>query len=263
MTQQPFFVAYGAGVNSTAMLIGLQEHGERPDRILFSDTGGEKPETYAFMIRFSRWLELKGLPPIEILHYNSHKDDNLEQECLRLGVLPSIVYGWRTCSQKWKIDPQERFLRKWRAAFDAWAAGDKVVKALGFDFGEVYRADKAHHDDKYNPRFPLIEWQWGRKQCLQAIERAGFCSPPPKSACFFCPSTKKREVIALSKSNPDLFDRAVAMERRAKTSGKNKKIVHLGRHWSWNEIVRLDRTQLKLLPDPPQIPCACRDGWEE
>ena len=262
MTQQPFFVAYGAGVNSTAMLIGLQERGERPDRILFSDTGGEKPETYAFMIRFSQWLEIKGLPPIEILHYNSHKDDNLEQECLRLGVLPSIVYGWRTCFQKWKIDPQERYLRQWLAALAVWEADGKVVKALGFDFGEVHRSDKTYRDERLELRFPLIDWQWGRTECLKAIERADFCAPPPKSACFFCPSSTKHEVITLSKSNPDLFDRAVAMEHAAKASGKNKKIFHLGRHWSWERVVELDRAQLRLLPDPPQIPCACRDGWE-
>ena len=39
-------VSYGAGTNSTAMLIGLHERGERPDLILFADTGGERPETY-------------------------------------------------------------------------------------------------------------------------------------------------------------------------------------------------------------------------
>ena len=38
-------VSFGGGVNSTALLIGLEERDERPDYILFADTGGEKPET--------------------------------------------------------------------------------------------------------------------------------------------------------------------------------------------------------------------------
>ncbi|QDU97641.1 hypothetical protein Pla8534_54920 [Lignipirellula cremea] len=42
----PLVVAYGLGVDSTAMLIGLQRRGVRPDLILFANTGGEKPETY-------------------------------------------------------------------------------------------------------------------------------------------------------------------------------------------------------------------------
>lgn len=32
-------VSYGGGTNSTAMLIGMVERGERPDAILFADTG--------------------------------------------------------------------------------------------------------------------------------------------------------------------------------------------------------------------------------
>ena len=42
--EQPIVVAYGMGVDSTAMLIGMYLRGLRPDLILFADTGGEKPE---------------------------------------------------------------------------------------------------------------------------------------------------------------------------------------------------------------------------
>jgi hypothetical protein len=35
-------VAYGLGVDSTAMLIGLQHRGIRPDLIFFADVGAEK-----------------------------------------------------------------------------------------------------------------------------------------------------------------------------------------------------------------------------
>lgn len=41
----PLVVAYGLGVNSTAMLVEFARRGIRPDLILFADTGGEKPET--------------------------------------------------------------------------------------------------------------------------------------------------------------------------------------------------------------------------
>jgi hypothetical protein len=41
-------VAYGMGVDSTAMLIGLEQRGIRPDLILFADTGSEKPDTYLY-----------------------------------------------------------------------------------------------------------------------------------------------------------------------------------------------------------------------
>ena len=52
----PVIVAWGAGVDSTAMLIELVERGERIDMVLFADTGAEKPETYLFIPIFRAWL---------------------------------------------------------------------------------------------------------------------------------------------------------------------------------------------------------------
>lgn len=45
----PVVVAYGAGLDSTAMLVGLRDRRVVPDLILFADTGSEKPDTLAFL----------------------------------------------------------------------------------------------------------------------------------------------------------------------------------------------------------------------
>ena len=47
MNMAPVIVAYGAGTNSTALLVGMHERGERPDLILFAETGGERVDPYA------------------------------------------------------------------------------------------------------------------------------------------------------------------------------------------------------------------------
>jgi hypothetical protein len=60
----PLVVSYGMGVDSTAMLVGMHARGIRPDLILFADTGGEKPETYAYEAVMQRWLASVGFPPI-------------------------------------------------------------------------------------------------------------------------------------------------------------------------------------------------------
>jgi hypothetical protein len=39
----PLVVAYGLGVDSTALLVEFARRGLRPDLVLFADTGGEKP----------------------------------------------------------------------------------------------------------------------------------------------------------------------------------------------------------------------------
>ena len=54
----------------------------------------------------------------------------------------------------------------------------------------------------------------------------------------------------------DLFDRAVQMERNA----RGLQVDGLGRHWSWEALVKADEDQFKLFPEAPAIPCMCFDG---
>ena len=57
-------VSYGGGANSTALLIGLHQHRIPVDLILFADTGGEHPHTYAYLDIMDRWLKDHGMPEI-------------------------------------------------------------------------------------------------------------------------------------------------------------------------------------------------------
>jgi hypothetical protein len=255
----PLVVSFGGGVNSAAMLIGLYERDIRPDLILFADTGGEKPETYAFLETMRTWTVRNMDLGIVTVCASKKTAPTLEASCLRLGVLPSIVYGFRTCSQRWKIEPQEKYLNTWQPARDCWQRGSQVRKAIGIDAGEPQRA-KILTDVKALSWFPLIEWGWARPECVEAIQRARL-PVPVKSACFFCPSSKKREVLELRRDHPDLFARAVAMERNADAS--NKSVTGLGRHWSWDSIARADDAQFKMFPEAVETPCMCFDGEPE
>ncbi len=61
-------VNYGGGVDSTAILIRFAKEGIIPDRIIFADVGeAEKPETYAYVAMFSKWLEARGMPAITLV----------------------------------------------------------------------------------------------------------------------------------------------------------------------------------------------------
>lgn len=259
---QPVMVAYGGGVNSTALLIGCVEKGIHIDAILFADTGardglGEKPPTYWFIWKFCGWLLEHGLPPITIVMKNS-RYDSLEDNCLQRSTLPSKAFGGSSCSDKWKQHPQNYWANHWEPARQCWDSGQRVIKLMGIDAGEAHRATITE-DAKYLYRYPLVDWNWGREECVEAIERAGLPTPP-KSACPFCPSSKKREVLQLAKEWPDLFARAVAMERKARDAGNLDVVKGLGRNWSWEELVKADTAQLRLLPDPPAVSCICFDG---
>lgn len=137
--------------------------------------------------------------------------------------------------------------------------GGKVVKLIGYDAGESRRA-KMTEDEKYIFRYPLIEWNWDRDACIEAIKRAGL-RLPGKSACFFCPSSRKPELIQLRETYPELMDRALKMESEAELTS----IKGLGRNYSWAEFLRqYDAGKVCATNEQTtDIPCGCYDGGEE
>ena len=267
MHESPLLISYGGGTNSVAMLVGLADLGERPDAIVFSDTGGEKPETYAHIETMDAWCRGRGWPGITVVRYAyaSGEVETLEANCLKNRRMPSIAYGFKTCSERWKRRPQERWAATWDVAAAAWAGGSQVVKCIGYDADEPERkarADAVRRGPqdlrRYALRYPLVEWGWGRPECLEAIDRAGL-PRPGKSACFFCPSSKPAEIIELADRHPDLLARALVMEDGAERSDGSS-IVGLGRYFRWADVVAGDRAQCKLFAPPTETPCDCYDG---
>lgn len=245
-------VSYGGGTNSTAMLIECVNRGIEVNLILFADTGGERPHTYQYVRMFSDWLVEKGFPAIQTVK-NGGVHKNLEQECLTRKALPSLAYGFKTCSQKWKIRPQDQFLNRQPWAISQWEQGKKITKLIGFDADEPQRA-KDYEDKKYTVKYPLIEWEMGREECTKTIEDAGLCLPG-KSACFYCPSTKPTEVRQLKAIYPDLAQRAIDMENNADLS----QLKGLGRNFAWSELLK-NSEMFDDYSNTPELACGCYDG---
>lgn len=242
-------VSFGGGVNSTALLLGLFEHDERPDAILFADTGGEIPETYAHIEIMREWCARVGYPDIETVRQKL----TLEQDCLDRETLPSKAFGFGTCSERFKIQPQRSWVK-------ARGLAGKVCWVVGIHYGEQRRAKRLVNEHREVIRYPLIHWQWDHEACVATILRHGI-EEPWKSACFFCPSMPKKEVLQRAKSHPQLTGRAITMERGAIEAGTLVQIKGLGRHWSWEGLINADEAQQKIeFPDDqPPICDACVD----
>ena len=128
----PIVVAYGMGVDSTAMLIGLRDRKVRIDLILFADTGSEKPETMAYLPVIQDWLAAQAMPPVTVIKRSSPRagDTSLHGECLRKSVRPSLAYGGHSCSLKCKVDPQWRYTQRffgWDRRRQSWPHGPYVT----------------------------------------------------------------------------------------------------------------------------------------
>jgi hypothetical protein len=233
-------VSYGMGVDSTAMLIGMQQRGERPDLILFADTGDEKPETYAYLSTINARLDRVGFPRVTVVKNPRpiSGDKSLSESCLRNSVLPALAYRQHQCSIVWKIDPQRKFVKSWAPAIEAWARGENVINCVGYDAGPRDSCRQYKAEGKAAPgyvnRFPLVEWQWDREECERQIVAAGL-PVPVKSACFHCPASKKDEITWLKNTHPLLFQRAVSMEQKARARGL-KTIKGLGINFSWETV---------------------------
>lgn len=220
--KQLLAVAYGLGVDSTAALVLLQQQGRRPDYILFADTGSEKQETYDYLPVIQAWLEKVGFPPVTVVrkvvknfkHWPPYH--TLGENCLTNGTLPSLAFGFKSCSLKWKVYPQNMWMKQQELAQQAWARGERIRKVIGYDNSPKDRKRFAHavgmEDPQYEYWYPLIDAGMDREACKEMIRSAGL-PVPPKSACIFCPATQPAE---LHEHRKEYLRYIVIMEARAK-----------------------------------------------
>lgn len=105
----PHVLAYGVGVDSTALLVELEARGEKPDLVITADTGVEKPATYEYLDVIRPWMAARGIP-FEIVRYQprrfkhwppyysllengAHQRDPAQQITWRLVLQPQIQEG--------------------------------------------------------------------------------------------------------------------------------------------------------------------------
>lgn len=240
--KRPLLVpAYSLGRDSTAALIKLRRLGIIPDLILFADTGVEKQSTYDYLPVINDWLRWAKFPEVTVVRKRSPHtcDVTLEDEALRLGVLPSISYGRHSCSLKHKKAPQDFYLNHWEPALRAWKRGERVVRLIGYEADECKRIDKAktyretHPCSKFSYWELLVEYNMRLEECIELIEDEGL-PVPEKSACFFCGAAKKWEIEQLARVDPARFLRALLIERVAEP--KNLTVKGLGRNFAWSSL---------------------------
>jgi hypothetical protein len=274
----PLVVAYGLGVNSTAMLVEFAKRGIQPDMILFADTGGEKPETYRYMPVIEAYLKEVKFPPVVTVRYEPKTAPyrTLEGQCLHTGTLPSLAYGGKSCSLKFKRGPADAHVLRHYPPAELIKNGKRVVRAIGFDASEKHRTfagvvkaigldageqhrltwakPKPGEEDRKPSReawldarfftyyYPLVDWGMDRAACERSIRDAGL-PVPMKSSCWFCPASKKHEIVWLREHHPELLERALAIEANAQPYLTS--VVGLGRSFSWADFLAdLDDTPL-------------------
>ena len=204
---KPQILSMGWGVQTFAMLV-MVENGSlpRPDLIIHSDTGAEKPETLIFKEEIGIPLIKKlDIPYIEVM-----KNDGIIEGYKRDNTIP--IVGFRSCTTKYKVQPMLDRL-KLLYQTDKKQAKPYWQSWIGISTDEAQR--KVKREDQ-TPQYqemiyPFLDLDLSRRDLLNIIEKAGY-EAPVKSGCFMCPYMGLRGFIETKQKHPDLFDIAVEME---------------------------------------------------
>ena len=225
-------LSLGAGVQSTALYL-LDLDGDldvKFDAAIFADTGDEPQSVNQHLA----WLEKQGGAPLYVRSRGCLGDDILNKELNRVASIPCFTYNetaksvgmiGRQCTNDYKIQVVERTIRREILGLKPRQRVPKDVKVwqyVGFSLDEPGRAARAR--GRFNQRgwqdvrFPLIEDQMTRQDCINYLEKR-VPHLVPRSACVYCPYKSNREWLRLKRAGGADWERALEIDRGLRTEG--------------------------------------------
>ena len=198
-------LSYGGGTQSTAMLIMIANGSlPKPDIVIHADTGSELPETIEFIKTAKDFTEKELKIPFVIV--KSHLG-SLHEWYLENNTIPII--GIRSCTDKFKIRPQRRFMRK--------IVGNRKGKLLAECWLGITTDEERRRSDSNvkwcGLKYPLLDdYPSTREECILLNEKQGW--KVIKSGCHCCPYQGGKTWLQLKTDHPTLFNISVEMEKR-------------------------------------------------
>jgi hypothetical protein len=237
-------VSYGAGVQSTALLVLAAKRQIDFPLFLFANVGAdsEHPDSLDYLERIAKpYAEAHGIELVELHRIptkgaSAGQVETLYGRLVRPGSrsLPIPVRmsngapGTRSCTADFKVRVVAKELKRRGATVD-----NPALVALGISTDEIQRAKPGidPQERRQERTYPLLDLGLSRTDCKRIITEAGL-PVPGKSSCYFCPFHDKEAWRALKRDTPDLFAKSVELERtlneRRDELGKDH--VYLTRH---------------------------------
>lgn len=257
--------SFGGGVQSVAALVLAAQGRIAYDTFLFANVGddSEYPETMTYLREVAMpYAANHGLNLIELR--KTRKDGSSETLWEKLHRTERSVDipmrmsngapGNRSCTADFKIKVVSKWMRQNGATRDK-----PGIVGIGISVDEIQRMKPSQLAHIRNDH-PLIELELNRQDCVKVISDAGL-PVPPKSSCFFCPFHNTRAWQELSDSHPELFARAVGLERLI-----NERLARRGKDpiWMSSKLRPLDdvvngshRWQMSLFDEPDDGQHSC------
>ena len=209
-------LSLGAGVQSSALaLMAARNELPQPDCAIFADTRWESAATYRHLDQLEKLLPF----PLYRVSAGDIRDVIATDRFDPVPWYMAQGMGRRQCTKEFKLYPIRRKVRELlggktpRAGCEMW---------LGISRDEAHRMKPSNVKYIVN-RWPLVEHNLTRRDCLRKLERWGIAAP--RSACGGCPflsdaewrerknSEQWAEIVAISRK---LADRGEYMHRSLK-----------------------------------------------
>lgn len=226
MNRNYYVVSLSGGKDSTAMLLRLLELQEQIDEVVFCDTYKEFPAMYKHIEKLKKVVEDAGIKFTE-LRSNKSYDYYMFEHCpqrKKESLRGKTGYSWagsksRWCTSKLKTDVIKRYSRELSKTYN-------VIQMIGIASDEKYRLERANNKNT-NFRYPLVEWDWTEKDCLEYCYSKGYDWDGlykifDHVSCWCCPLQSLKELRNLRKHYPDLWNELKNMDNRTWRTFKDK-----------------------------------------
>jgi hypothetical protein len=210
-------ISLGAGVQSStmALMAAAGEITPMPDCAIFADTGAEPRKVYEWLT----WLEtLLPFPVHRVSRGNLRTQivDSMAGLGKMNGRPPFFTQSGgmlrRQCTHDFKLLPLHAKVRELVGLKPRQRAPKEVqaVQWIGISTDEAARQKPSIHSFVTH-RWPLIEVNMSRTDCLHKFDKAGL-PRPPKSACTFCPYHDNAMWRDMKENDPQSFADAVLID---------------------------------------------------
>jgi hypothetical protein len=233
--QPMHIISLGAGVQSStmALMAAVGEILPMPHAAIFADTQDEPASVYKWL----DWLEPRLPFPVHRVTAG-----RLSEAATRIRVakkghgylkpgLPVFYnegdgFGSRQCTENFKLNPIHKELHRVRCGFGVNFTSRpkrRVIQWIGISLDEVTRMKTARKKWITN-RWPLIDAEMTRHDCLRWMQSRGFPTPP-RSACTYCPHHNNAEWRRIKHESTNEFQQAVEFEKRLQEAQSHTVII--------------------------------------
>lgn len=206
-------ISFGAGMQSTALLLKVLDGEVEADFAIFADTQDEPADVYEHLWRMAVLCAEHDFPLYVVTA------GRLSDEVRKPGTFISIpAFGRnldgkaaqlrRQCSYQFKLRPMRSFVKRHVIAKRGhWRC------LVGISTDESHRAKPSGRKWVVN-EWPLLDLDMSRADCLRYCTERGV--HPPRSACVYCPFRRNDEWRHLT---PDEFAFACDIDEGLRLSG--------------------------------------------